>query len=359
MAWRTRGRRKGDARATDDHPEPTEGARADGPAAPTGDAPADTGATGDTGAAPAAEDAPGTESAPAAPDTPASAGATAPGTDLEPAAGASDDIGALVGRIVADDGTDAKRRAGLLGRLARAVAASARSAGVRSAAGGRWLTDLFATEIAPRIPVRDRATLVRHHRGLEGEELADALVRNAVSTTTAVGAAGGALAAVQFTAPPLLLTAPAQVVAETLVVAAVEVKLIGELHEVYGAPAPGTGLQRATGYVGAWAKQRGIDPTYAAESLTLALGTAAKAALRKRLMRVLGRHLTTLGPYLTGAVAGGTLNRAATTGLARAVRADLRARALPGGDPGVAPGRPGIDGGASGALPPGDRPADG
>ncbi|MFC4564786.1 hypothetical protein ACFO4E_23245 [Nocardiopsis mangrovi] len=260
-------------------------------------------------------------------------GADAPGTDPVPAGGeaASDDVGELVGRIIGDEGADPRVRAGLLGRLTRALAAGARSAGVRGAAGGRWLTELFADDIAPRIPVRDRATLVRHHKGIDGEDLADALVRNATNATTAVGAAGGALAAVQFTAPPLLLTAPAQIVAETVVVAAIEVKLIAELHEAYGSPAPGSGLQRTSGYLAAWAKKRGVDPLQAAGSLTAALGGAAKAALRKRLMAVMGRHLTTLGPYLTGAVAGGTLNRAATTALARSVRTDLRARALPAG----------------------------
>ncbi|MDA8371696.1 MAG: hypothetical protein M0026_17780 [Nocardiopsaceae bacterium] len=265
----------------------------------------------------------------------------------------TEDMGELVGRIITDDGTDPKRRAGLLGRLARALATSARAAGGKGAAGGRWITDVFAHEIAPRIPMRDRETLIRHYKGLEGEELADALVRNAAHATTTVGAAGGALAAVQFSAPPLLLTAPAQITAETLVVAAIEVKLVGELHEVYGAPAPGTMLQRTSGYLSSWVKKRGIDPLEAAQSLTVALGAAAKAALRKRLMRLMGRHLTTLGPYLTGAIAGGTLNRSATRALAASVRADLRATALPGA--GREKGkRHGLRGGsAQGALPPG------
>jgi hypothetical protein len=39
---------------------------------------------------------------------------------------------------------------------------------------------------------------------------------------------------------------------------------------------------------------------------------------------VFGRHLTTLGPFLTGAVAGGTLNHTATKRLADNIRADLR-----------------------------------
>ncbi|ASU84489.1 hypothetical protein CDO52_18265 [Nocardiopsis gilva YIM 90087] len=239
----------------------------------------------------------------------------------------NDDVGALVGRIITDDGTDPQRRAGLLGRLTRALADGARTAGVKGTATGRWITEVFTDDIAPRIPVRDRATLVRHHNGLDGEELADALVRSAAHATTTVGAAGGALAAVQFTAPPLLLTVPAQIVAETLVVAAIEVKLIAELHEVYATPVPDSGLRRASGYLSAWARKRGIDPLQVPESVAVALGTAAKAALRKRLMRLMGRHLTTLGPYLTGAVAGGTLNRMATFALGKAVRADLRGQA--------------------------------
>ncbi|GAB3499627.1 hypothetical protein [Nocardiopsis coralliicola] len=244
-----------------------------------------------------------------------------PGTELVPV---GDDIGALVGRAAADDGTDARTRAGLIGRAAAALARSARAAGLRSAAGGRWLTDVFVDEVAPRIQVRDLETLARHHGGLTGEELADALVRNASRSTTAVGAAGGALAAVQFTAPPLLLTAPAQLAAEALVVAAVEVKLTAELHEVYGRPAAGTGLRRTAGHLTAWAQRRGIDPADVGRSATLALGAAAKAALRRRLLALMGRHLTTLGPYLSGAAAGGAVNRTATLALARAVREDLR-----------------------------------
>ncbi|MEY9211126.1 hypothetical protein [Thermobifida halotolerans] len=255
-------------------------------------------------------------------------GGRRPGAELVPVERA--EVGELVVRLTTEDRSDEEGRARLLGRLSAALARSARAAGARSLAGGRWLTDLFTEEIAPRIPIRDRETLVRHHRGLQGEDLADALERVATNTTTAVGAAGGALAAVQFTAPPLLLTAPAQIVAETLVVAAVEVKLIGELHEVYGSPARGGALQRTSGYLVSWARRRGIDPTQSAESLTVALGTAARTALRNRLMKLLGRHLTTLGPYLTGAVAGGTLNRSGTRALARAVREDLRSTAAPG-----------------------------
>jgi hypothetical protein len=230
----------------------------------------------------------------------------------------------LVGRLSGEEDLDRETRGRLLGRFARLMAASARRAGAAGIAGGRWMTDLVE-QLAPHIPVRDLETLRAHHHGLEGEELADSLVRAAQRTTAGVGAAGGALAAVEFTAPPLLLTAPVQIVAETVVVATIEVKLIAELHEVYGIHIQGTGAARGALFLQAWAQQRGVDPLKPG-SVTAALGVAARTGLRKRLTRTFGRHLTTLGPFLTGAVAGSALNRQATKRLADSVRSDLRGR---------------------------------
>jgi hypothetical protein len=230
----------------------------------------------------------------------------------------------LVGRLSSDEDMDRETRGRLLGRFARLLAASARRAGAAGAGRGRWLTDTVI-QIAPHVPVRDLETIRSHHDGLTGEALADSLVRAAQRATTGVGAAGGALAAVEFAAPPLLLTAPVQIVAETVVVATIEVKLIAELHEIYGVHVPGTGTTRGAIFLQAWAQQRGFDPTQPG-SVTAALGVAAKTGLRKRLLRTFGRHFTTLGPFLTGAVAGGALNRAATKRLADRIRDDLRGR---------------------------------
>lgn len=239
----------------------------------------------------------------------------------------------LVERLSTDDHMDHRTRGRLLGRLARLLATSARRGRAAGFGRGRWLADVV-TDIAPRIPVRDLPTMSRHQHGLTGEELADSLVRTAQRATAAVGAAGGALAAVEFAAPPLLLSAPAQIVAETVVVAAIEVKLIAELHEVYGVKVPGNGTTRGAIFLQAWAQQRGVDPIKPG-SVTAALGVAAKAGLRKRLMRALGRNLTTMGPFLTGAVAGGTLNHTATRRLADKVRRDLRDPLAAGTDPRV------------------------
>ncbi|GAA3081966.1 hypothetical protein [Streptosporangium carneum] len=274
---------------------------------------------------------------PGAPDR--KAGATGGSADapersngaLERSADASDrEVSELVGRLAEPGDMEGAERRQLLGRLTAALARGSRKAKETGIGRGRWLADVF-TAVAPRIPIRDLATLSEHHHGLTSEALADDLVRTAAKATMTVGALGGALAAAEFAAPPLLLSAPAQLVAETLVVAAIEVKLLAELHEVYGVQVPGSGTQRAMVFVGAWSKQRGVDPLSPA-SVSVALGAATKTALRNRLMRTLGRHLTTFGPFLTGAVAGGALNRAATRKLAEAVRADLRIhRALPPG----------------------------
>ncbi|MDF5757949.1 hypothetical protein [Spongiactinospora sp. TRM90649] len=279
-----------------------------------------------TGASKAAEPGPA--------DRPADDPAAAPGSRHdagEPSGGAGaepgDEVAVLVGRLTEPGELDRAERRRLMGRLTSALVTAGRKAKESGAGRGRWLADIYMAT-APRVPVRDLRTLQEHHYGLSGEALADDLVRTAAKATTAVGAVGGALATAQFAAPPLLLSAPAQLVAETLVVAAIETKLIAELHEVYGVQVPGNGGQRALAFAVAWSKQRGVDPL-APGSVTIALGAAAKTALRNRLMRTLGRHLTTLGPFLTGAVAGAALNRTATRRLAGAVRADLRRQIAP------------------------------
>ncbi|WP_405146427.1 hypothetical protein OG589_04535 [Sphaerisporangium sp. NBC_01403] len=245
-----------------------------------------------------------------------------------PATDANAEVAELVGKLSDAGDMDGAERRRLLGRLSTALVTARKRARASGAGRGRWLADVFAS-IAPRLPIRDLAALQEHHYGLTGEQLADDLVRTASKATMAVGAIGGALAAAEFAAPPLLLSAPAQLVAETLVVAAIEVKLLAELHEVYGVQVQGSGSQRAMAFSVAWSRQRGVDPLSPA-SVQLALGAAAKAGLRKRLLRTMGRHLTTLGPFLTGAVAGGALNRIATKRLAEMVRADLRRqRGLP------------------------------
>ncbi len=223
----------------------------------------------------------------------------------------------------------------LLAQLAWALAVSARKAGAAALTSGRWLADVLV-DAAPHLPVRDLATLQRHYHGLEGEELADALVRNAVLATSSVGVGGGALSAVKWAAPVTLVTIPLQLAVETMSVAAIEIKLVAELHEVYGVTVPGTGSQRGTAFALAWANRRGINPLEPA-TLTVAFGTLARQRVQRRLVGKLGRNVGTLAPLMAGAAYGAYSNRRQTLQLADQLRLDLRRkRALTGGATGAA-----------------------
>ena len=205
-------------------------------------------------------------------------------------------------------------RAQVRGRRLRAM--------LRPSAAVRWVTET-AIEIAPHIQIRDHATLQAHYGGLSGPVLAERLIRNSARTTGAIGAAGGGIAAVEWVTTPALLSAPVLLAAETVAVLAVELKLIAELHEVYGQPVTGTGQQRGVALLHAWAYRRGINPLVPGRGLASALGTAARKELRERLTRRLGRNLSTLGPLLTGAAVAGYLNRRATQALGAEINRDL------------------------------------
>jgi hypothetical protein len=116
---------------------------------------------------------------------------------------------------------------------------------------------------------------------------------------------------------------PIEVVVETVAVAVVEVKLVAELHEVYGVDVPGTGTQRATAFAGSWATRRGIDPMKP-WTIPNVLGIAGRQQLGKRMISRFARNLGTIIPFLIGAVIGARVNSAETTKLAAEMRADLR-----------------------------------
>lgn len=237
------------------------------------------------------------------------------------------EVGEIVERLGAD-GVGRVERSRLLARLAAALAGRVRAAGGRAVLTGRALADTVA-ELAPHVPVRDLGTLRDHHGGLTGDALAEALVSAASRATAGVGAAGGALAAAQLAAPPSLLASPLQVAAETVAVVLVELKLVAELHVVHGVVPPGGPSAQAGAYLQAWVVRRGVDVS-GAPGLTAVLKTAARQQLRGRLVRRFGRNLSTLVPFLAGAVVGAELNRRETRSLGDALRADLRRHLPPG-----------------------------
>ncbi|MEV7685048.1 hypothetical protein [Streptomyces bungoensis] len=234
------------------------------------------------------------------------------GAPLEAASGPS-------GRPGEESAPAARRRAEVIRELARE---GARRGGSRARAGLGYLADRIV-EIAPRIPVRDLATLRRQFPGLGPEELADTLVAGAAAGTSTVGAGIGAAA--MLPVPPAM---PTELAAEITGVAAIELKLIAELYEVYGVRPPGGLRTRSAVYLSSWSGERGID-LLKPSSVDAALGGQMKRRLRQQIMKRMVRDLPSLMPFMVGAAVGAVLNRRDTRRLAARVRDDLRKMQVP------------------------------
>ena len=213
----------------------------------------------------------------------------------------------------------ARRRAGTIRERARE---GARKGGDRARAGLAYLADRII-ELAPRVPVRDLATLRRQFPGLGPEELADKLVAGAAKATATVGAGVGAAA--MLPVPPAMST---ELAAEVTGVAAIELKMIAELHEVYGVRPPGNLKQRSTAYLDSWSGERGIDATKPS-TLSTALNSRMKRELRQRIMKRMVRNMPNLMPFMVGAAVGAVMNRGETRKLAGRIRRDLRKIQVP------------------------------
>ncbi len=209
-----------------------------------------------------------------------------------------------------------------LGGVIAALAAGARSSGRGAVVGGTFLADLLTTT-ATRLPLRDKASLLDQHPGSDTEDIADSLEQAAARVSAAIGGAAGGLAAAQWLATPSLLAVPVELAAETLLVAAVELKLVAELHEIYGARPHGDLGQRGAAYLGSWTAQRGLRSESQTTGLASMVATAGSAAVRKRIAGRLARNLGSFLPFLAGAVIGSRSNAAGTRKLSTRLRADL------------------------------------
>ncbi|MDN3021350.1 hypothetical protein [Streptomyces sp. S.PB5] len=208
----------------------------------------------------------------------------------------------------------ARRRAAV---IRDKVGEGVRRGGSRARAGLAYLADRIIDN-APRIPVRDLQTLRRQFPGLGPEELADKLVAGAANATSTVGAGVGAAA--MLPVPPAM---PTELAAEITGVAAVELKLIAELHEIYGVRPPGTLKDRSTAYLNSWSGERGIDVTKPS-TINSALSGPMKNQLRQQIMKRMVRNLPNLMPFMVGAAVGAVMNRRDTKKLAERIRTDLR-----------------------------------
>jgi hypothetical protein len=255
----------------------------------------------------------------AQPDPASTDGTSGPGPAPDP------DLPATVAAL-ADADNDESSRTRLLTRLVREQLRERGLKGMwRPRAAIAWTVDAVG-RVVPHLPVRDLPTLREHHDGLSGDALAERLVRNAARATAGIGAAGGGVAAVEWVATPTLLSAPVLLAAETVGVVAVEIKLIAELHEVYGQPIRGSAAERTVALLRSWAERRGVNPLTQGRGAAAALNTAARKELREQLVRRFGRSLGSLGPLMTGAAVAGYLNRRATLSIGEEVSKDLARR---------------------------------
>jgi len=231
----------------------------------------------------------------------------APGTTGDaPAASAASGLKDVLGAVAGAASAWRERR--------EAATAPGPDAGSRTP--GAFLGELLSAAV-PRLPIRDRDRLHAAYPGLDDAEIAEALIARSARLTAAVGAATGGMAAVQWFATPSLLALPLELGAETVLVAAVEVALLGELHELAGRPAP------ASAYLASWSEQRAVDGSGRPAMLT-ALTSAGLRTLSRRMGRRLARGIPVAAPFLLGAAVAGRGNRRATENLARRVLTDLR-----------------------------------
>jgi len=186
--------------------------------------------------------------------------------------------------------------------------------------GMSWLTAQVLA-MGPRLRIRDRATLRAQFRGASDDEIAQRLIERAGRASAAVGGTTGAWAAL-----PALPAFPVEVAAETLAVVGIEVKLVAELHEIYGMAAVGSGPERARAYLGSWASRRGV---YQVDGgLLLIAGSPLAKQLTRRLAARVRRSTLSLAPLFTGAIAGAALNRRETRKLGHQIRDELRQRRM-------------------------------
>ena len=250
------------------------------------------------------------------------------------AAGVRDDAAAQQAAEVAVELSEARGPADktrITGKLraaaARAAAAVAHAAsrgrgGAGSAgrirAGRHWLTGQVIAMV-PWLRIRNQATLRGRYPRYSDDQIAHRLIERAARAAAAAGGTTGAWAAL-----PYLPSFPAEIAAETLAVVGIEVKLVAELHELYGMAATGTAAERARAYIGSWATRRGV---YAVDGgLLLVAGSPIAKQLTRRLSARVRRSTFSLAPLFTGAILGALLNRRETRRLGHQIMDDLRQR---------------------------------
>lgn len=177
--------------------------------------------------------------------------------------------------------------------------------------------------LSARASIRTRAELLSQFPGMPDDRIADELIERAIRNSGRVGVGAGVLGSSEYFAPWTLRGVPAQLMAETIAVALIEVKLTAELHALYGIEAAGAMRDRAGFWVTAWTLGRAHDP-HDSHDFTGAMRKVVAVQARRRLIRRAWRNLVTMSPLLTGAALGRWINRRQTREFATQMHASIR-----------------------------------
>jgi hypothetical protein len=195
--------------------------------------------------------------------------------------------------------------------------------GIQSAISSERLRETVNT-FAPRLPVRDRATLEKHLDLRDRDRLTEALIRNAANATAVAGSVGGFFVLTGRRTPAGFMVAiPLRVATETLVVAAIEVKLIAELHEVHEQSLGTTPTAAATAALKLWSSYRGLEIGDTVGLVATVAEIARRPMARRATVAVTGRALGRRGMRLGAGVLGAVENRRATMALGEEVCSTL------------------------------------
>jgi hypothetical protein len=182
----------------------------------------------------------------------------------------------------------------------------------RFAAARRRATDRLLTTL-PSTRARSYDELRARYPDSTPDQVAEKLVSSATRASAVVGAATGTWALL-----PLVPALPLDVAGNSLAIAAIEVRLIAELHQAYAVPDPDEPTGGTVAALAGWGEKR--RALIAPGSVALAVSSP----LRGGLLRILGRRTLSPAAVAAGAAGSALLNGYQTRRLGRAVIADLR-----------------------------------
>jgi hypothetical protein len=175
--------------------------------------------------------------------------------------------------------------------------------------------------------VRTQAELHAAYPGRSSDEIARLLIERAILNSGRVGIGAGVLGTSEYFAPWTLRGVPAQLMAESLAVAIIEVRLTAELHALHGIEAVGSIRDRAGFWVTAWARGSAHDP-HGSRDYTAAMRKMVAVQARRRLVTRARRNLLTMAPLFAGAALGRWINRKQTREFALTMHASLQSARL-------------------------------